>query len=394
MNTPSRFFVAALGLSGCVPLSFVSAAEAPSAASDADMYVVYVGTFPSPTSKGIYSFRFDAAMGKATPAVATLTAEAPKPGTLALHPNKKFLYSANETDAYNGRASGSISAFAIHEDGRLELLNTQASGGKGPCYVYVDPSGRCALVAHYNGGCISTLPIGPDGRLGEVATFIQHTGSSVNPQRQTHAYSHWIGTDAANRYALVCDLGLDKVFSYRFDPAKATLVPNEPPFATVKPGSGARHLVFHPNGRWVYVINEMGSTMTVFNYDAAKGALQEIQNISTLPADFTRPSTCAEVAVHPNGRFIYGSNRGHDSIVVYAVDEISGKLTLLQHQSTRGETPRGFTLDPTGRWLLAGNQSSNNIYVFRVDPQTGRLTPTEEKIEVGSPSCMVFLKVK
>ena len=391
MNTSRRFGLAVLSLVLSSLPSVVWAVEPEPAAGS---YMVYVGTFPSPKSKGIYSFRFDAATGKATPAVATLMAEVPTPGVLALHPNNRFLYSANETDRYDGKATGSISAFAIREGGRLELLNTRSSGGPGPAYVFVDHSGRCALMAHYNGGCVSTLPIAPDGRLGEVVTFIQHAGSSVNPERQAHAYAHWIATDATNRYALVCDLGLDKVFSYRFDPAAATLMANDPPFATVRPGAGARHLAFHPNGRWVYVINEMGSSVTVFAYDPARGALRELQDISTLPADFTGQSTCAEVAVHPNGRFVYGSNRGHDSIVVFAVDATTGRLTLVQHESTRGQTPRGFALDPTGRWLLAGNQNSDNAYVFRVDPSTGKLTPTEEKIEVGSPSCFLFVPVQ
>jgi 6-phosphogluconolactonase len=193
---------------------------------------------------------------------------------------------------------------------------------------------------------------------------------------------------------LVCDLGLDKVFSYRFDAGRATLEANDPPFVLVKPGFGPRHLAFHPDGRWAYVINEMGNTMLVLAYDAARGALHEIQSLSTLPADFTGENTCAEVAVHPNGRFVYGSNRGHDSIAVYAVDEASGKLTLVEHQSTLGRTPRGFALDPSGRWLLAGNQSSDNVHVFRVDPATGKLAPTEWKIEVGSPSCFVFVKAR
>ncbi len=192
----------------------------------------------------------------------------------------------------------------------------------------------------------------------------------------------------------VWDLGLDKVLSYRFDAGRATLEANDPPFVMVKPGSGPRHLAFHPNGRWAYVINEMGGTMLAFTYDAARGALHEIQSLSTLPADFAGENTCAEVAVHPNGRFVYGSNRGHNSIAVFAVDEASGQLTLVEHQSTLGRTPRGFALDPSGRWLLAGNQSSDNIQVFRVDPATGRLTPTEWKIEVGSPSCVVFVKAR
>ena len=394
MRIRDRISAALFGLFGCLPPSLCFGAALPPTPVATDSYIVYVGTFPSPTSKGIYSFRFDAATGQPSSSVATLMAESPKPGTLALHPNGEFLYAANEIDRYGGKASGAISAFAIREGGRLELLNVQASGGPGPCYVSVDPSGRCALVAHYNGGCVSTLPISPDGRLGEVATFLQHSGSSVNPQRQTHAYAHWIGTDVTGRHALVCDLGLDKVFSYRFDAGRATLEANDPPFVLVKPGFGPRHLAFHPNGRWAYVINEMGNAMLVLAYDAARGALHEIQSLSTLPADFTGENTCAEVAVHPNGRFVYGSNRGHDSIAVFAVDESSGKLTLVQHQSTLGRTPRGFALDPSGRWLLAGNQSSDNVHVFRVDPVTGNLTPTEWKIEVGSPSCFVFVKAR
>jgi 6-phosphogluconolactonase len=357
-----------------------------------DLYTVYVGTFPSPKSKGIYMFRFDASSGTASPRVATLAIEAPKPGSLKLHPNGQFLYSANETDEYEGKPGGSASAYAIRKDGGLELLNMRASGGKGPCYVNVDPTGRSLLLAHYNGGCVSTFPLRKDGSLGEIASFIQHTGSSVDPIRQTHAYAHWIGTDFLNQHALVCDLGLDKIFIYPFDPTTAELGNSRVPFVSVRPGSGPRHLAFHPNGRWVYVINEMGNTMMVFDYDAQRGHMRQVQSISTLPAGFSGTNTCAEVLVHPNGRFVYGSNRGHNSIVVYSVDLASGTLSLVQHQATGGMTPRGMALDPAGRWLVVGNQDSDNAFVFGVNRETGRLNSTDQMIEVGSPSCFVFAR--
>jgi 6-phosphogluconolactonase len=377
-------WLAAIGLGAALPTTRVAA----------DSYLVYVGTFASPTSQGIYSFQFDTATGQPAAAAASLVVQAASPSTLALHPNGQCLYAANEIDSYGGQSSGSVSAYAIHAGGALTLLNVQASGGPGPCFISLDSTGQCALVAHYNGGCVSTLPIGADGRLGAVATLIQHTGSSVDPVRQTHAYAHWIAPDPTGHHALVCDLGLDRVFTYRFDASHAALAAGDPPFAGVKPGFGPRHLAFHPDGRWVYVITEMGNAMVVFSYDSTQGALREIQSVSTLPADFTGQSSGAEVAVHPNGRFVYGSNRGHDSIVVYAVDQASGRLALVQHQSTLGRTPRTFALDPSGRWLLAANQDSNSVAVFGVDPGTGRLTPTPSKIDVGMPTCLVFLPAR
>ena len=221
-------------------------------------------------------------------------------------------------------------------------------------------------------------------------TVIQHQGSSVNPQRQAGPHAHFIIPDPANRFALTCDLGLDQVLVYRLDAAKATLAANVPPFAAVKPGSGPRHLAFHPSGRFVFLINEMGSTLIAFAYDARRGALKELQTISTLPEGFTGTKSCAEVQVHPSGKFVYGSNRGHDSIAVFGFDAASGKLTFLECQSTQGKTPRHFALDPTGQWLLAENQDSDSIVVFRVDSKTGRLSPTGQTVSVGAPVCAVF----
>ncbi|PTY03256.1 6-phosphogluconolactonase [Opitutaceae bacterium EW11] len=351
---------------------------------------VYVGTFPSPQSKGIYSFQFDPATGKASPKAAVLRVEADRPGYLALHPNGRILYSLSASSEYQGKPSGSLTAYSIRPDGSLEPLGTQATGGAGPCYLDIDPTGRCALVAAYNGGNISALPIAPDGRLGEVASFIQHTGSSVNPERQTHAYAHWIEADPTNHRALVCDLGLDKVLVYRLDVATAKLTANEPPSASVAPGSGPRHLAFHPSGKWAYVINEMGNTVDAFDYDSKTGALHPLQTVSTLPEGFEGANTGAEIAVHPNGHYVYASNRGDNSVVVFRIDPASGKLAFLQRQSTGGKTPRFFALDPTGHWLLVANQDSQSIVVLHLDPETGKLSPTNQRVEVGAPTCLVF----
>ena len=235
-------------------------------------------------------------------------------------------------------------------------------------------------------------PIGPDGRLGEASAVVQHKGSSVNRERQAEPHAHSIDLDAANRFALVDDLGLDKVLVYRFDPARGTLAPHEPPSASVAPGAGPRHLAFHPDGRHVYVINEMQSTITAFRYDPERGVLDQAQTLSTLPAGVApRPEySTAEIRVHPSGRFLYGSNRGHDSIAVFGIDRETGALTPIEHVPTGGKTPRNFTLDPTGAYLLAANQGSDSVVVFRVDAESGRLKATGQALHVGSPVCVTF----
>jgi 6-phosphogluconolactonase len=246
-------------------------------------------------------------------------------------------------------------------------------------------------VANYGDGSIAALAIQADGTLAEPGTVIQHQGSSHNPERQAGPHAHFIIPDPANRFALTCDLGLDQVLVYRLDAAKSTLAANDPPFAAVKPGSGPRHLAFHPSGRFVFLINEMGSTLMAFAYDAGRGTLKELQTVSTLPENFTGTKSGAEVQVHPSGKFVYGSNRGHDSIAVFALDPASGRLTFLESQSTEGKTPRHFALDPTGQWLLAENQDSDSIVVFRVDSKTGRLSPSGQTVSVGAPVCAVFV---
>jgi 6-phosphogluconolactonase len=254
--------------------------------------------------------------------------------------------------------------------------------------VSVDHAGRNVLVANYGGGSVSVLPIGDDGRLGEATAFIQHEGSSVDPRRQTAPHAHSINVDPDNRFAFVADLGLDRVMIYRFDSQQGTLAANDPPWASVAPGAGPRHFAFQPGGRFAYVINELQSTVTAFAYDAARGALQEIQTLPTLPDDFSGSNTTAEIQVHPSGRFLYGSNRGHDSIAVYAIDADSGRLRFVEHESTQGDLPRNFGIDPSGRFLLAANQGSDSVVVFRIDGATGALTPTGQSIEVASPVCV------
>jgi 6-phosphogluconolactonase len=353
-------------------------------------FLVYFGTYTGAKSKGIYVSRFDTDTGRLTEP--ELAAETRNPSFLAAHPNERFLYAVGEVNDFQGKRAGVVSAFSLDaKTGKLTLLNHQASGGQGPCHLALDSGGRCVLVANYGSGSVASLPVENDGQLREAASTIQHTGSSVNTQRQASPHAHHVIVDRGDRHSLVCDLGLDKVLVYRLDAKGATLTANDPPFASVAPGAGPRHLAFSPNGKFAYVINEMGSTITVFSYDAGRGAMTELQTVSTLPTGFSGNSSCAEIAVDPGGKFVYGSNRGHDSIAVFAADEVSGKLTFVEHQPTQGKTPRHFAIDPTGRWLLAENQGSDNVVVFEIDAKTGRLRATGGTVNVGSPVCAAFV---
>jgi 6-phosphogluconolactonase len=354
--------------------------------------LVYIGTYTGAKSQGIYVSRLDAASGALSPP--ELAAETRSPSFLAVHPRGGFLYSVNEVNTSGGNPGGSVSAFAIDRTtGRLTPLNQESSGGAGPAHLIVDKSGAAVLVANYGGGSVAAVPIDADGRLKPPSAFIQHSGSSVNPQRQKGPHAHSINVAPNNRFAYVADLGLDKILIYRFDAKRGSLTPNDPPFAAVQPGAGPRHFAFHPKGKFAYVINEMDLTVTAFSHDAKRGGLTVLQSVSTLPEGLPKVSSysTAEVQVHPSGRFLYGSNRGHDSITVFAIDGKSGKLTYVQNEPTQGSTPRGFGIDPSGTYLLAGNQRSDSVVVFRIDQQTGRLTPTGHKIEVGSPVCVKFV---
>jgi 6-phosphogluconolactonase len=354
---------------------------------------VYIGTYTGGKSLGIYLSRFDPQTGRLT--APELAAQTPNPTFLALHPNGRFLYAADEISDFHGKPEGAVAAFSVDAtSGKLTLLNQESSSGAGPCHLAVDRTGKCVLVANYGSGSIAALPVREDGRLGGPGVFIQHHGTSVNPQRQSGPHAHFITPDAGNEFALACDLGLDKVFVYRMDPTRPALAPNDPASCSVKPGSGPRHLAFHPNGRFLCLINEMGSTLTSYAYDPHRGELKEVQTVSTLPQDFHAENTCAEVQIHPSGKFVYGSNRGHDSIAVISLEPNTGRLKFVECQSTQGKTPRHFALAPDGRWMLVENQDSDNIVVFRVDPSTGRLKPTGETLEISKPVCVVFLPGK
>lgn len=347
-------------------------------------YLVYFGTYTGEKSKGIYVSHFDAASGKLE--ALSVAAELANPSFVAPHPNGRFLYAVSE------EREGSVSAFSIDpKTGTLTFLNRVSSRGNGPCYARVDKTGKAVLVANYGSGGFAVLPVEADGKLREASAFIQDEGKGFDPSRQERPHAHSLNPSPDNRFAVGADLGLDKVFIFKFDAAQGTLTPNEPPFWQVKPGSGPRHFAFHPNGKFAYVTNEMASTVDALAWDAAKGELRELQTISTLPADFKGETTTAEIQVHPSGKFLYDSNRGADSIAVFAIDRRKGTLKAVDHTPTQGKVPRNFGIDPTGSFLIAANQKSDNVVMFRIDKGSGRLTPTGQVLEVGSPVCVKFV---
>ena len=359
-------------------------------ATEAAGRLVFIGTYTGGTtnSKGIYAFRFDEKTGALTPL--GLKAETRSPSFLAASPDGKVLYAVNEIHDYNGTTAGSITSYTVDaKTATLTPLGVESTGGSDPCHVQCDRTGKVVAVANYSGGNFAVLPIGPGGKPGASTALLGGTGSGPDKQRQQGPHAHEVVFDPSNRYLLEADLGLDKILVYRFDAASGKVTPNDPPSVSLVPGSGPRHLVFHPNGKFVFTINEMASTITTLTWDGAKGALAMLGSQSTLPDGFTGNSSTAEIQVHPNGRFLYGSNRGHDSIAVFSI-AADGTLKAVEHESTRGKTPRHFTLDPSGRWLIAGNQGSGTLSVFAVDQSTGALTPTGGLAEVGAPVCVLF----
>ena len=314
--------------------------------------------------------------------------EAREPAFFVIHPDGLHLYSCTSGEP------GGVAAYDIDpRTGGLTLLNRALAGGGDTSFISLDGTGRYALAANYQGGSIAVFALRPDGAIGDWTAFVQQSGTGVNPARQAHAYAHSIITDPSNRFALVADLGADKVFVYRFDRRDGSVNANEPAFASIAPGSGPRHVRFHPSGRWVYVVSEMASTVTGMNWDESTGALSAFQTISILPPGFAGTSTAAEIEVHPNGRFLYASNRGDDSIAAFSVDPATGRLSLVGHVASGGRTPRNFALDPTGRWIICSNQDSDNAVVFRVDEATGRLTQVGKPVSLPSPFCERFLPV-
>jgi 6-phosphogluconolactonase len=341
----------------------------------------YVGTYTSFFgSKGIYHYQFDEKTG--TVSKGQLAASASNPSFLVVHPNRHWIYAATE------RKDGMVNAYAISPGGQLQLLSRESARGDAPCHVSLDRTHRYVFVANYTSGTVAVLPVDAHGAVGPATGFDQQHGGSVNHERQEGPHAHSIYADPANRFVYACNLGNDRVEGYRFNAAKGTIAASAAATAKIAPGSGPRHLVL--SGGYVYVVNEMGNTVTVLSRDPESGAMHTLQTVGTLPKGYAQPNTTAEIAAHPNGRFIYASNRGHNSIAVFAVGA-NGRLTPVQHAFTGGETPRNFAFDPSGRWLLAANQDSSDIFVFRVDGRTGRLTATGQRVRVGKPVCVAFV---
>ncbi len=348
---------------------------------------LYVGTYTSGKSEGIYVYRMDRVSGELK---RFTSIKSVNPSFLAIDRNKRYLYAVNEVNEFDGSPGGAVSAFAIDStSGNLRFLNQQASLGADPCHLTVDRKSKSLLVANYTGGNVVVLPIRHGGKLGPATDLEQHEGSSAKEQ-QKGPHAHCIILDRFERHALAADLGIDKVMIYRFDPTTRKLTPGKQPSAPLQPGAGPRHLTLHPNGKYAYVINELDSTLTAFKYDGSNGTLSTLDTVSTLPSNFSGISYCADVHVSPSGIFLYGSNRGHDSIVVFAIDGRTGRLKQLEHVSTEGKWPRNFAIDPTGRFLLVANQHTDNVVSFRIDAHTGRLKPAGHVAAIPVPVCLKF----
>jgi len=384
MKITRRFFAFLFLASALAALAFTGTAQ--KRAADPH-YLALVGTYTNKTaSKGIYAFDFDSSTGKLTPK--GLAAETPDPSWVVIHPNGKFAYAANES----GKQS-TITAFALDgQSAKLTKLNRLPALGDDPCYLSFDKSGKFLFVANYTSGNVAVFPILPDSKLGPHTALVKDAGPlGPNRERQEGPHAHWAQTSPDNRFVFVSDLGLDEVLSYRFDSAKGTLTPNDPPFTRLVPGAGPRHGAFSSEGKFLYAVSELNSTVTVFSYDSAKGTLHQLQAVSTLPTDFQGRNDDAEIAVHPSGKWLFASNRGHDSIAVFSIDSASGKLTPVGDFPTGGKEPRHFGIDPTGRYLLAENQKSNSIVVFRIDAATGALAQVSQINDIPSPVCLAFL---
>jgi len=353
-------------------------------ASAADV-TVFVGTYTNAQSKGIYSLQFDDSSGKLS--APTLAAESDSPSFLAMHPTGRYVYAANEHPSGPANAPGTVSAFAV-DGNKLKLINMVSSRGSGPCHVAVDRTGRWLFTANYGSGSIAAFPIQANGALGEASGFFQHTLTSVEP-RQKGPHAHMVVLSPDNRFLLVADLGGDRVFVYRFDERTGKLTLNEPPGGILPPGSGPRHIAFSRDGKLLYVLSELKDTVTTFRWDASKGALESTDTLSALPSAYTGPKSGAEIVVHPTGKFLYSSNRGHDSIAIFSIG-VDGKLTASGHEPTRGKTPRNFNIDPSGKFLLAANQDSSTIAVFRIDEKTGKLAPVGDPAAVPTPVSILF----
>jgi 6-phosphogluconolactonase len=347
--------------------------------------LVYIGTYTGETSKGIYAFHFDDGSGELTPV--GLVAETPSPSFLTASADRRFVFAVNELQSFGGASTGSVTSFSVDSStAKLTELSVQPTQGAGPCHLALDRTGRYLAVANYGGGNFALLPVAADGRLQQAVSVVTGQGGESAAAKPL---GHSVAFDAANRFLIAADKGLNRMLVFRFDPATGGLAANVPPSVALPPGSGPRHFAFHPNGKWIFTISEQAATITTFDWDAKAGSLTATSSVPTRPAGVTTGST-AEIAVHPTGRFVYGSNRGHDSIAVFSVGA-QGALTLVEHESTRGQTPRNFALDPSGRWLIAANQRSGTLAVFRIDQATGALSPVGPLASVGSPVSVLFM---
>ena len=381
MRTPRLLLVALLITASLAPFAFTLPAQnAPSEKH----YLAFVGTYTNKTeSKGIYAYDFDSAIGKLT--LKGIAAETPNPSWVGIHPNGKFAYAANES----GKKS-TITAFAVDaKSGKLTQLNQLSALGADPCHLSFDNTGKYLFAANYSSGNVVVSPILPDGKLGEHTANVRDAGTvGPNKGRQEGPHAHWVQPSPDNRFVFVADLGLDEILSYRFDAAKGTLTPNDPPLTKLAPGAGPRHAAFSPNGKFFYVVSELNSSVTAFAYDSAKGTLNQLQAVPTLPKEFHGRNDDAEIQV--SEKWVFASNRGHDSVAVFSIDSQSGRLKPAGDFSTGGKEPRHFAIDPTGQYLLAENQNSNTIVVFRIDPNTGALTQVSKTENISSPVCLVF----
>lgn len=361
--------------------------------------LVFVGTYTEPIvfgtgnilhgkGEGIYVYRLDEFSG-ALELLGKTTGIA-NPSYLAFDASQSFLYAVNELKAYQGKSTGTVSAFAVDaQTGTLEFLNRQLSHGTDPCHVVVDKRREHVFVANFMSGSVCVLPVREDGSLGEACDVVQHRGSSIHPLRQSGPHAHSVTLDASNRFAFVPDLGIDRLMIYRFDPKRGKLEPNSVPWIALKPGAGPRHLSFDPGGKFAYLVNELDSTVAAMSYDSSLGTFGYLHTARALPDGFAGDSTCADIHVHPFGHFVYTSNRGHDSIAIHRIDPRSGRLSYVGHESTQGKTPRSFGIDPGGRFLVAANQDSDSIVTFRIDAQSGKLQATDVA-KVPTPVCVKF----
>jgi 6-phosphogluconolactonase len=357
------------------------------ASQPATRVAVYVGTYTGGASRGIYRFDLDTASGTAS--VPELAAETTNPSFLAMHPNGLILYAVNEVSDFGGARMGAVSAFAVDAVGHLFFINRQPSGGADPCHLAIDPAGRHVLVANYSSGSLAVLPLASLGRLSPSSSVHGHRGRGADPVRQAGPHSHAVVFDPSGQFVFEADLGTDRIHAFRFDAATGRLTPNEYRDAALPPGAGPRHLAWNPSGRVLYSVNELNSTVTAYHFNAWLGSIEPVQTVSTRPDGFTGPNSAAEIAVLPNGRFLYASNRGHESLAVFAIDPATGRLTPAGHVPTGGKTPRHFAIDPTNRWLLAANQESGSITIFRLDAATGQLSEAG-RVAVPDPVCLLF----